>query len=118
MHRLGSRIRQHLAMVLQTKIRDPRLNGVVVHSAQVSPDLSVVQVYYAPPPGREQEKPDEIEPALRRAAGFMRSSLAAGLKIRRIPELRFVRDAGREQLDEIDRLLSDAGLRDGEGSAE
>lgn len=109
LHRLGNQIRQHLAHVLQTKVRDPRLDGIVLSSVEVSADLGVARVHYLPAANAEPtaELDDTLGEALEKAAGFLRSSLASELEIRRIPQLIFVRDQGLADIQEIDRLLKE-----------
>lgn len=116
--RLEEAIQRILGEVIAGKARDPRLAGLTITDVRVSRDLSVAKVFYAvltprPTPGAD------VEQALRAAAGFLRSTLAGELRVRRVPELRFLRDEGLLRAQEIGDLIERAVRDDAvAGSAE
>ena len=58
--------------------------------------------------GRAGHVPDEAAEGLSRASGFLRSKLGSSLKVRKVPELRFVHDDSVAHAVEISRLIDDA----------
>lgn len=82
--RVAELIRRELFVLLQTKVRDPRIDHVVITRVQVSPDLSSAKVYIMPAGDQQQLN------GLRHAAGFLRSALGARLNLRMTPKLLFV----------------------------
>ncbi len=89
--------------------KDPRLNGVSLTAIELARDLGVAKVYFS------QMDPTE-DPAgalegLERAAGFLRSKLGSSLKIRRVPELRFVHDDSIAHGAEISQLIDQANAQ-------
>jgi ribosome-binding factor A len=110
--RLEEAVQRVFGEVLSGKVRDPRLHGVIVTDVRVSRDLSVATIYYAKLSGTPAA-PD-IGEAFHSAAGFLRSTLARELRVRRVPELRFRPDdtleRGRSVEALIERAVGDADV--------
>jgi ribosome-binding factor A len=111
--RVGEEIRHVLAGVfLRAEFRDPELAGaqVTVTEVRVSPDLRNATAFVARL-GRTDI--DALLPALRRAAPFLRSQVAAEMRLRVAPQLSFQADTTLDEAMHIDRLLrSPAVARD------
>lgn len=60
----------------------------------------------------------EAVSGLNRAAGKLRSELSRRLKIRRVPELRFVADVELRQADRVNELIQHAVRRDAAGKTD
>ncbi len=101
--RLEEAIQRILGEALSDRVRDPRLRGVVITDVQVSRDLGVARVYFTLLSG-EAVTP-ELGVALQSANGFLRSSLAKELRIRRVPELRFCVDEALTQSRSLEALI-------------
>ena len=95
--------------------KDPRLAGVSLTAIELSRDLSVAKVYFS------QMDPDgDAEVALeglQRAGGFLRSKLGSSIKVRHVPELRFVHDDSIAHGALISELIDDASRTDPDGKA-
>ena len=84
---LGEQIRQILSTAICFEMRDPALEGVTVTRVRVSPDLQVADVRFTWP-----EEDGDIEPvliALDRATGALKRIIAAQVRLKRVPNLRF-----------------------------
>lgn len=82
----------------------------MITDVRVSRDISVADVYFS---GLDQSQDlDAMEKALHRAAGFLRSRLAAELGIRAVPELRFRRDELLDRGRALDSLIDEVMQRD------
>ncbi|GMW08215.1 MAG: 30S ribosome-binding factor RbfA [Gammaproteobacteria bacterium] len=101
--RLEEAIQRILGEALSGTVRDPRLRGVVITDVQVSRDLGVARVFFTLLSG-ESVTP-ELGVALQSANGFLRSSLAKELRIRRVPELRFSVDEALTQSRSLEALI-------------
>ena len=108
--RLGPQIRRDLAGLLQWETDDPRLATVTVADVEVARDLASARVHVQLSPGGDQE---ETLQALRRAARYLRTRLAARLRVRHVPELRFEHDRSPETASRIERLLAGSENADG-----
>ena len=95
--RVNEQARQLIAETLMFEFSDPRLAHVTVTGCEVSFDRSACNVYYTTTP----ESYEEVQSALERSAGRMRSLLARKLSWRVSPELRFFRD---DSVDEAERI--------------
>lgn len=108
--RLEDQIHFLLSTLIQRELRDPELGFLTLTAVRLSPDRSVAKVYFTvlPANGGDQEAQDGLtRKALGRAAGFLRSQLAARLKMRRVPELRFFPDGTLEEGNHMETLLAE-----------
>ena len=88
----------------RVEFRDPELAGVhvTVTEVRISPDLKHATAFVARL-GRSDI--DEMLPALRRAAPFLRSELSRAVRLRGVPEIHFQPDTALDYAMEIDALL-------------
>ena len=104
--RLGNQIQRALSEFLKSEVKDPRLKDVSLTVVELSRDLGVARVHFSVlDPGRE------IAPAaagLESAAGFLRTRLARAIKVRHVPELRFVHDDSAKHAADMSRLINSA----------
>lgn len=106
--RVAEGIREELSMLLTTKVRDPRLAGVLVSRVELSDDLRIARVFYRLLQGGDDAtRLEEAKVGLGRAAGLFRKEISGALKLRSAPEFRFTYDAGQEARDRIDALLEE-----------
>ena len=108
--RLGAQIQRTLSELLRFEVKDPSLAKVSLTSVDLTRDLSVAKIYFS-----LLDPADDPQPALTglaRAAGFLRSNLGRALKIRHVPELRFLHDDSIRHGAEISRLIDDATRAD------
>ena len=102
--RVAQRIRREIADILESRLRDPRVAGLVsVTDVEVTNDLALARVYVSVlAPGPERER---ALSALANAAGFVRTALAPRLGLREVPEIRFVHDQSVERGARVEELL-------------
>jgi ribosome-binding factor A len=93
---MGDQIMQVLATLLIEEAEDPLLSLVTVTGVRLNRDFSIAEVLYTHIKGRAVE-PD-IDKALQRAKGFLRSRLGKELNLRGIPDLRFKWDTFLEDM--------------------
>ena len=103
--RLNEQVKREIADILQTRVKDPRIGSVVVTGAKVSPDLSLAQIYVFIKGSPEEQKATLA--GLEGATPFMRSELGQRMSVRKLPQLRFVRDESFEYATRIEQLLSE-----------
>jgi len=114
--RIGALIQEKIgALIIEGKIKDPRVNPFLsVSRVKVSNDLSWADVYIST--FKPETKLARGVEGLQSAAGFIQSQLAAGMRIRLTPRLRFHEDPGIRQgfemvkkIDKIfDKTIEDA----------
>jgi ribosome-binding factor A len=104
--RVGRLIQEKIStLILEGRIKDPRVNVFLsITRVSVSRDLAWADVYVSPV--RADSGGREIE-GLQNAAGFIQAQLAAAMRIRRIPRLRFHQDTSiREGFDLVKKIES------------
>ena len=101
--RLNASLRDLLSDLLAQRVRDGRVAAVSVTAVEVAGDLSVARVFYSAL-GSE----DELRAAqrgLESVAGFLRREAGRSLRLRTVPELRFVFDPSLARGARIEELL-------------
>ena len=107
--RLGTQILRTLSELLRFESKDPRVRGVSLTSVDLSRDLGVAKVYYGLV--NPEDSPELAQAGLDKAAGFLRGRLGKEIKVRHVPELRFIHDDSVEHGIKISELI-DGALRD------
>ncbi len=103
--RINEDVKRELTDILRT-VKDPRVSGMLtIVRAEVSNDLSYATVRISAMEGIEQAK--ESVKGLKAASGYIRRELGQRLKLRKVPELRFVADDSIEHSASIARILHD-----------
>jgi len=91
---------------LQRRLKDPRLALASVSYVELSSDLRYGTVYLSILGDAEAAREGIL--AVRKAASFLRSELARGLRLRHVPELRFELDDRVRAQERIETLLREA----------
>ena len=102
--RLGDQLQVEIATLIQHEVRDPRIGFVTVTEVRMSPDLQYARVYVSIL-GEESEKQESLD-ALERARGFLKAQIGKRLRLRYVPELRFVVDNTLDLSERIESLLA------------
>ena len=102
--RTNEQARVKLANSLLFEISDPDLALVTITGVEVSVDKSYLRAYVS----CDAERYDEVEAALARAKGRIRSLLGRSLGWRVTPELDFRIDTTTDEAERISRALEDA----------
>lgn len=109
--RVADYLRQELARLLQRELRDPRIGMVSVNEVEVSRDLAHATVFVTFMQHDSVQEASEAVKVLNHAAGFLRSQIAHEARMRTVPQLRFVYDAGvvrgRQMADLIERAIAE-----------
>ena len=105
--RIEEQIQRILSEALRGSVRDPRVRGVMITEVKVSRDLSVAKVFYSKL-GVETTADDERAAGLAAANSFLRSVLAREMRVRQVPELRFLPDESFERAVRLERLITEA----------
>jgi len=111
--RLGAQILRSLSELLRFETKDPRLQGVSLTSVDLSRDLSVARVYFGLL--NPADSPDAALEGLGKASGFLRAKLGTAIKVRHVPELRFIHDDSAEHGAKISELINSALHADDHG---
>lgn len=117
--RLVEEMREEIARMIISELKDPRLGFVTVTRVELAHDLRYARVYVGVL-GSEAEREKSLT-ALHSAAGFIRREAGRRLRIHHSPEVDFRYDKGLEATDRVARLLQEEAEREkppGEGGGE
>ena len=105
--RLSSQFREEIYNVIATDLKNkyPQLSAIIsVINADVAPDLKSCKVYISIYDVNEEKRRASFD-IISENAGHIRHELSKVLRIRTVPELRFILDDSMEYGDKIDKLL-------------
>ena len=102
-----NRITQDIKVTLSEllrEVKDPRISKLLsIVKVDVSGDLSYATVYVSAIEGFEATV--ESVKALKGASGYLRRELGAALRLRKVPELRFIADDSILQSANISKII-------------
>jgi ribosome-binding factor A len=110
--RHAERVRELVASVVRTQIKDPRLGMITITDARITADLRDATVFYTVL-GDTAAKTGTAA-ALESANGLLRSIVGKALGLRHSPTLTFVLDDVQDHAKHIDELLASARESDAE----
>jgi ribosome-binding factor A len=110
--RHAERVRELVASVVRTQIKDPRLGMITITDSRITGDLRDATVFYTVLGGPAAEVGTAA--ALESANGLLRSTVGKALGLRHSPTLTFVLDNVQDQAKHIDELLAVARDADSE----
>ncbi len=116
--RVSDQIQRDLSELIRKEIKDPRIGMITISEVEVAGDLAIAKVYFTVLGGTQEQNLQSGE-ILNKAAGYLRSLLGKGMKIRTVPQLKFIYDNSFENASQISDLIdkaraSDPGLPDEE----
>jgi ribosome-binding factor A len=112
---MSGRIKQIVATLIDSQIKDPRLGMVTITDVRVTGDLHDATVFYTVYGGEEERVASAA--ALESAKGVLRSEVGRQTGVRYTPTLTFTLDALPDSAKHIDELLAVAAAADAEVEA-
>lgn len=106
--RVASQLQRELAELLRGEAKDPRLGMVTVSDVEVTRDLSVAKVYVSFL-GAQQAVRDSLA-LLAERSPLLRHHLGRLIRMRSIPELRFVHDDSVDRGFHMDAILKSLNI--------
>ena len=104
--RVSGLIQRKLAQIILTEVKDPRLPRIITVSAvKVSPDMSMAKIYITVL-GEQSDSQLTLD-ILNKASSFLRTVLARSMKLRIVPQLKFVYDESIEYGTKLRQLIDD-----------
>jgi ribosome-binding factor A len=100
--RVGDLVREEVADIIMTRLKDPRIGFVTVTGADMSDDLKMARIFVSI---LKPEDRDQTLSILNDAKPFIRSALGKRLKMKFTPNFEFRLDTAIEYGSKIDSLL-------------
>ena len=103
-NRVTSDIRLCLSELLR-EVKDPRVSKMLsIVKLDVSGDMSYATVYVSAIEGNDKTQ-ESVKALNKSASGYLRRELGSRMKLRKVPELRFVADNSIENSAHIQRII-------------
>ena len=116
--KLNAEFQRNIYGILKNKVKDPRLTEMFsVTKVDTDKELTLAKVYISVF-SADKRKAEETFAAIESSAGFVRSELSRGMRIRTVPQIRFLRDDTMEYSEKIDRLIDSVMGREKSSSGE
>ena len=109
-NRLEEAIREEVAKLIASGLKDPRIGFVTVTGVQLAADLRNVRIKVGVL--GDQASRDKTLLGLKQAAGYVRRELGKRLRMRLTPEVAFEYDHGLDATDRVARLLDEVAAED------
>lgn len=104
--RVADQIQRELADLINHEIKDPRIRLITLTGVEVDRDYAHAKIFYTTLGSKDDNF--LVEKGLNNAKGFLRSSLSHRMKLRTIPQLKFVYDESVERGVHLSRLIDEA----------
>lgn len=102
--RLAGEIRDEVARMVASDLKDPRLGFITVTRVELTSDLRYARVYVGV---LGEDGSGESLAVLRKAAGFVKREIGRRLRVRFAPEIDFRYDRGLEATERVARVLAE-----------
>ena len=103
LERLSHTFVEEISKILMSEIKDNDLKFITITDAKISSDLSYAKIYYTT---LNDDKKEEINKALNKASGFIRTKLCERVEIRKMPEVTFVYDESIERGSKVTEIIT------------
>lgn len=103
--RIAASLRREAARILASEIKDPRVKLATVTEVNVAPDLRNATIFVSFLDDDEITVKEAMQ-VLNKAAGFVRSTMAARLKMRYMPNIEFEFDSLVKDSMKLDALIA------------
>jgi ribosome-binding factor A len=110
--RHAERVRELVASVVRTQVKDPRLGMITITDARITADLRDATVFYTVLGDVDEQ--EATGAALESAKGLLRSTVGKALGLRHSPTLTFVLDNVLDHAKHINELIAAARESDAE----
>lgn len=105
--RVASQIQRELASILQLEMKDPGMGLLTVSDVELSRDLALAKVYISVFNLEHAQSGQSSIDQLTEATPYIRQHLASRMRLRCIPELRFIYDDSIERGAHLSAILND-----------
>jgi len=100
--RLNKEFLREISLLLQGRVKDDRAKMAILTGVSCSKDLSVAKVYFTV---LDRSKVEEVLLGLEGASGLIRGMLGREMRLRKIPEFRFIYDDTEDRAGRVDAIL-------------
>jgi ribosome-binding factor A len=103
--RVGEQILKEMAFLILEKVKDPRVRNVTLTGIELSNYLKQAKIYYSVM--GDQEQIARANEGMESARGFIKREIGLRLKLRYVPEMRFIHDPSLAAGSRMEQLLDE-----------
>ena len=104
--RVAQEIQKEIAVILQREVKDPRIGMVTVSDVEVSSDLAYAKVFVTFLFDHDEQAITQGMKGLEKAAPYIRTLLSKTMRLRIVPEIRFIYDKSLVEGMRMSNLVS------------
>ena len=104
--RVAQELKKEVAVILQREVKDPRIGMVTVSDVEVSRDLAYAKIFVTFLFDNDQEAINQGMKGLEKASAYIRSLVGKAMRLRIVPELRFIYDESLVEGMRMSNLVS------------
>ncbi len=110
--RVAQELQKEVAIILQREVKDPRIGMVTVSDVEVTKDLSYAKVFVTFLFDHDDAASEQGMKALEKASPYIRTLLGKAMRLRIVPELRFMYDRSLVEGMRMSNLVTDVIRQD------
>ena len=110
--RVAQELKKEVAVILQREVKDPRIGMVTVSDVEVSRDLAYAKIFVTFLFDNDQEAINQGMKGLEKASPYIRSLVGKAMRLRIVPELRFIYDESLVEGMRMSNLVSNVIRQD------
>jgi len=103
--RINQLVKREIGVIIQQELQDPRFQFVSVTQVKVSPDLQNAWIGFSFL--GEKSQAQDVQKALRHAAGLIRRLVSQRIDLKHTPRLEFVYDPSLDYSAEVGAILEE-----------
>lgn len=116
--RVAQELQKEVAVILQREVKDPRIGMVTVSDVEVSRDLAYAKIFVTFLFDNDAEAIKQGMQGLEKASPYIRTLLGKAMRLRIVPELRFIYDESLVEGMRMSNLVSSVIKNDEEKQKE
>ena len=106
--RVAQELQKEIAVILQREVKDPRIGMVTVSDVEVSSDLAYAKVFVPFLFDHDESAIEKGMQGLEKAAPYIRTLLGKAMRLRIVPEIRFIYDRSLVEGMRMSNLVTNA----------
>lgn len=110
--RVAQELKKEVAIILQREVKDPRIGMVTVSDVEVSRDLAYAKIFVTFLFDSDQAAIEQGMEGLEKASPYIRSLVGKVMRLRIVPELRFIYDESLVEGMRMSNLVSNVIRQD------
>lgn len=112
--RVAQELQKEIAIILQREVKDPRIGMVTVSDVEISRDLAYAKVFVTFLFDSDESAVERGLEGLNKASGYIRTLVGKEMRLRIVPELRFVYDQSLVEGMRMSNLVTNVIRKDQE----